>query len=341
MQYRTLGDTGLSVSSLCLGTMMFGSWGNKDHDDSIRTIHHALDAGINFVDTADLYARGEAEEIVGKALAGGRRDSVVLASKFHNPMSDDVNDRGNSRRWIMRAVEDSLKRLGTDHLDLYQVHRPDPATGIEETLGALTDLQRAGKIRYFGTSTFPAHQLVEAQWAAERRGLSRFVTEQPPYSILARGIEADVLPAAESHRIGVLTWSPLGGGWLSGTFRKGATGQVSSRTELMPGIFDIEAPRNAGKLDAVEALAQLAEESGLSLIHLALGFVLSHRAVTAPIIGPMDVEQLDSQLGAADLVLDQDVLDRIDQIVPPGRNMTAGDAGYFPPALTDSRQRRR
>ncbi|MFI5937884.1 aldo/keto reductase [Actinoplanes sp. NPDC051494] len=341
MQYRTLGDTGLSVSSLCLGTMMFGSWGNKDHDDSIRTIHHALDAGVNIVDTADLYGRGEAEEIVGKALAGTRRDSVVLASKFHNPMSDNVNDRGNSRRWIMRAVEGSLKRLGTDHLDLYQVHRPDPATGIEETLGALTDLQRAGKIRYFGTSTFPAYQLVEAQWAAERRGLGRFVTEQPPYSLLARGIEADVLPAAEAHRIGVLTWSPLGGGWLSGTFRKGATGQVSSRTELMPGIFDINAPRNAGKLDAVEALARLADEAGLSLIHLALGFVLAHRAVTAPIIGPMDVAQLDSQLGAADLVLDQDILDRIDDIVPPGRNTTAGDAGYFPPALTDATLRRR
>lgn len=341
MRYRTLGDTGLNVSSLCLGTMMFGSWGNKDHDDSIRTIHHALDAGINLVDTADLYASGEAEEIVGKALAGTRRDEVVLASKFHNPMSDNVNDRGNSRRWIMRAVEGSLKRLGTDHLDLYQVHRPDPATGIEETLGALTDLQRAGKIRYFGTSTFPAHQLVEAQWAAERRGLSRFVTEQPPYSLLARGIEADVLPAAEAHRIGVLTWSPLGGGWLSGTFRKGATGQVSSRTELMPGIFDIDAPRNAGKLEAVEALALLAEEAGLSLIHLALGFVLAHRAVTAPIIGPMNIDQLDSQLGAADLVLDRDILDRIDQIVPPGRNMTAGDAGYFPPALTDATQRRR
>ncbi|MEV8378847.1 aldo/keto reductase [Kribbella sp. NPDC056861] len=341
MKYRSLGDTGLDVSSLCLGTMMFGSWGNKDHDDSIRTIHHALDAGINFVDTADLYAHGEAEEVVGKALAGTRRDSVVLASKFHNPMTDNVNDRGNSRRWIMRAVEGSLKRLGTDHLDLYQVHRPDPATGIEETLGALTDLQRAGKIRYFGTSTFPAHELVEAQWASERRRLGRFVTEQPPYSLLARGIEADVLPAAAAHRIGVLTWSPLGGGWLSGTFRKGATGQVSSRAELMPGIFDIDAPRNAGKLDAVEALAVLADGAGLSLIHLALGFVLSHRAVTAPIIGPMNIEQLDSQLGAADLVLDQDVLDRIDEIVPPGRNLTAGDAGYVPPALTDARQRRR
>lgn len=341
MQYRTLGRTGLNVSTLALGTMMFGSWGNKDHDDSIRTIHRALDAGINFVDTADLYGHGEAEEIVGKALKGSRRDDVVLASKFHNPWSDNVNDRGNSRRWIMKAVEGTLTRLGTDHLDLYQAHRPDPNTDVEETLSALTDLQRAGKIRYFGSSTFPAHQLVDAHWAAERRGLSRFITEQPPYSIFARAIEADVLPVAEQHDIGVLTWSPLGGGWLSGKFRKGATGQVSDRTELMPGIFDIHNPKNAEKLDKAEALALLAEELDMSLIHLALGFVLSHRAVSAAIIGPENIEQLDSMIGAADLVLSGDVLDRIDAIVPPGRNMTAGDGGFFPPSLTNAALRRR
>lgn len=341
MKYRPLGRTGVQISNLVLGTMMFGSWGNKDHDESIRVINKALDAGINMIDTADLYAHGEAEEIVGKALRGGRRDDVVLASKFHNPMRDDVNARGNSRRWIIEAVEGSLKRLQTDHLDLYQVHRPDPATDIQETLSALTDLQRAGKIRYFGSSTFPAHQIVDAQWASERRGLSRFVTEQPPYSIFARAIEADVLPAAEQHNIGVLTWSPLGGGWLSGKFRMGATGQVSDRTELMPGIFDIHNPKNAEKLEAAEALALLAEELGMSLIHLALGFVLSHRAVTAPIIGPENIEQLDSQLGAADLVLSAEILDRIDAIVPPGRNMTAGDGGFFPPSLTNPALRRR
>lgn len=341
MKYRPLGRTGVQVSSLVLGTMMFGSWGNKDHDESIRVINKALDAGINMIDTADLYAHGEAEEIVGKALRGTRRDDVVLASKFHNPMRDDVNARGNSRRWITQAVEGSLKRLQTDHLDLYQVHRPDPATDIEETLSALTDLQRAGKILYFGSSTFPASQLVEAQWASERRGLGRFVTEQPPYSIFARAIEAEVLPTAERHDIGVLTWSPLGGGWLSGKFRKGVTEQVSDRTELMPGIFDIHNPTNAEKLDAAEALALLAEELDMSLIHLALGFVLSHRAVTAPIIGPENIAQLDSQLGAADLDLPAEILDRIDAIVPPGRNMTAGDGGYFPPSLTNTALRRR
>lgn len=340
MQYRTLGRTGLKVSSLALGTMVFGSWGNTDHDSCVRTIHRALDAGINLVDTADLYGHGEAEEIVGKALAGQRRDDVILASKFHNPWTDDVNARGNSRRWIMRAVEASLTRLGTDHLDLYQAHRPDPTVDVEETLAALTDLQRAGKIRYFGSSTFPAHHLVEAQWAARERSLSRFVTEQPPYSIFARAVEADVLPVAENHGIGVLTWSPLGGGWLSGALRRHSRG-VSHRAELMPGLFDLDDPMNAGKLDAVEALAALAHDADLSLIELALGFVLSHRAVTAPIIGPMNTHQLEGQLAAADIDLDEDLLDAIDDIVAPGRNMTPRDAGYVAPALTDASLRRR
>jgi aryl-alcohol dehydrogenase-like predicted oxidoreductase len=340
MEYRPLGATGVRVSTLALGTMVFGSWGNTDHGDCVRVIHRALDAGINLVDTADLYGGGEAEEIVGKALAG-RRDDVVLASKFHNPMGEDVNARGNSRRWIVRAVEDSLRRLRTDHLDLYQVHRPDPATDVEETLAALTDLRAAGKILYFGSSTFPAHEIVEAQWAARRAGLGRFVTEQPPYSIFARAVEADVLPVAQRHGLGVLTWSPLGGGWLSGRYRRGVTSTQNGRDRLMPGVFDPSTPGNAGKLEAAEALALLAEEVGLSLIHLALGFVQSHPAVTSAIVGPQDLDQWESQVGAAGLVLDDDVLDRIDAIVPAGRNMTPGDAGYRPPSLVDPATRRR
>ena len=215
MEYRTLGRTGVQVSKLCLGTMMFGAWGNPDHDDSIRIIHRALDAGINFVDTADVYSAGESEEIVGKALEG-RRDDVVLATKFYVPMGDDPNHRGGSRRWIISEVENSLRRLGTDWIDLYQVHRPDPDTDIEETLGALTDLVQQGKVRYIGSSTFPAGEIVEAQWIARDRRLERFLTEQPPYSILVRGIELDVLPTGQRHGIGILTYSPLAGGWLSG-----------------------------------------------------------------------------------------------------------------------------
>ncbi len=296
MEYRTLGRTGVKVSPLCLGAMMFGDWGNPDHDESIRIIHRALDAGINFIDTADVYSAGESEEIVAKALAGGKRDDVVLATKFHGPMGDDPNQRGNSRRWIMREVEDSLRRLGTDWIDLYQVHRPDPATDIDETLGALTDLVHAGKIRYLGSSTFPAHAIVEAQWVAERRGRERFVCEQPPYSMLVRGIEADVLPVCERYGMGVIPWSPLAGGWLTGGYRKGQELPTSTRAERIPLRYDMSLPENQRKLEAAEALAVLAEEAGLSLIELALAFVIEHPAVTAAIIGPRTMEQLESQL---------------------------------------------
>ncbi|WP_298990057.1 aldo/keto reductase [uncultured Pseudokineococcus sp.] len=340
MEHRTLGRTGVQVSPLCLGAMMFGAWGNPDHDDSTAIIHRALDAGINVVDTADIYANGESEEIVGKALKG-RRDDVVLATKLHNPMGDDVNARGNSRRWIRRAVEDSLRRLQTDHIDLYQVHRPEPQTELDETLGALTDLVREGKVLYAGSSTFPAHQVVEAQWVAERRGRERFVTEQPPYSILARGVEADVLPVAEQFGMGVLPWSPLAGGWLTGKYRKGQDAPESSRAARMPARYDLSSPENQAKLDAADALGTLADEAGMSLIHLALGFTLAHPAVTSPIIGPRTMEQLESQLGAADVRLSDDVLDRIDEIVPPGRTIAAADAGYVPPALADASRRRR
>jgi aryl-alcohol dehydrogenase-like predicted oxidoreductase len=340
MRYRQLGHTGVEVSSLCLGTMMFGAWGNPDHEDSIRIIHAALDAGVNFVDTADVYAGGESEEIVGKALRG-RRDDVVLATKVHGSMGDDRNRRGNSRRWIVREVEDSLRRLGTDWIDLYQIHRPEPDTAIDETLGALTDLVRAGKVRYIGSSTFPAHAIVAAQWIAERRGRERFVCEQPPYSILVRGIEADVLPVCRAQGMGVIPWSPLAGGWLSGRYRKGADAPTSTRSERLPQRFDLALPANRAKLDAADALAGVAEATGLSLIHLALGFVLTHPAITAAIIGPRTMEQLESQLGAADIDLPAEVLDKIDAIVPPGTNLNPADAGYTPPALTDPALRRR
>ncbi len=341
MDYRTLGRTGMQVSPLCLGTMMFGAWGNADHDDSIRIIHRALDAGINFVDTADVYSRGESEQIVGKALAGGRRENVILATKVHGTMGEDPNEYGNSRRWIVREVENSLRRLQTDWIDLYQIHRPEPDTDVEETLGALTDLQRAGKIRAFGCSTFPAQEIVEAQWASARRGLGRFVTEQPPYSLLVRGIERDVLPTCQRHGMGVIPWSPLAGGWLSGRWRKGQEPPSSTRSERIPARYDLSRPENQRKLDAVEALAQLADELGVTLIRLAIAFVLAHPAVTAPIIGPRTLEQLESQLGAEQLELSTEVLDRIDEIVPPGTNFSAADAGYTPPAIADKALRRR
>src|SRR5256714_10543096 len=340
MEYRQLGRTGVQVSELCLGTMMFGAWGNPDHDDSIRIVHRALDAGINFVDTADVYSRGESEEVVGKALEG-RRDHIVLATKFHGSMGDDPNERGNSRRWIIREVDASLRRLRTDWIDLYQVHRPEPDTDVDETLGALTDLVRAGKIRYLGSSTFPAHEIVKAQWVAERRGRERFVCEQPPYSILVRGIERDVLPVCEQYGLGVIPWTPLAGGWLSGRYRKGVEAPESTRAQRIPQRYDLSRPENRAKLEAADALAALADEAGISLIHLAIAFVLRHPAVTAPIIGPRTMEQLESQLGAVDVELDDALLDRIDEIVPPGTNLNPVDAGYTPPALANPALRRR
>jgi aryl-alcohol dehydrogenase-like predicted oxidoreductase len=340
MQLRTLGRTGVKVSPLCLGAMMFGAWGNPDHDESIAIIHRALDAGINFIDTADVYARGESEEIVGKALAGGRRDNVFLATKVHGTMGDDPNQFGNSRRWIVAEVENSLRRLGTDWIDLYQIHRPEDDTDIDETLGALTDLVRAGKVRAIGSSTFPASQIVEAQWVAERRGRERFVCEQPPYSILARGVEADVLPTCIRHGIGVIPWSPLGGGWLSGRYRKGAELPSSHRARRIPARYDLSLPGNQRKLEAADALATLADETGISLIELAIAWVIRHPAVTAAIIGPRTMEQLESQLGAADVELSDAVLDRIDAIVPPGVNLNPGDAGFQNPALEPAARRR-
>jgi aryl-alcohol dehydrogenase-like predicted oxidoreductase len=329
MEYRPLGRTGISVSQLCLGAMMFGAFGNRDHDDAVKIIHRALDAGINFIDTADGYSAGESEEIVGQALAGGRRESVVLAVKFGVPFGDeDPNHRGASRRWITEAVEGSLRRLQTDWIDLYQVGVPDRNTDIDETMGALSDLVHAGKIRSFGASKVPASEIVEAQWTAERRGHLRSRTEQPPYSLLTRAIEYDVLPTCLRHGMGVMAYSPLAGGWLSGRYRKGQDVRgpgSSARAQRFPGAYDAANPANAAKLDAADALGALADEAGLTLIQMAVAFVIRHPAVTSAIIGPRTMEHLDGYLAADGIELSTDVLDRIDQIVPPGVTINVDD----------------
>jgi aryl-alcohol dehydrogenase-like predicted oxidoreductase len=337
MEHRILGATGMSVSKLCLGAMMFGAWGEPDHDTSVRIIHAALDAGVNFIDTADVYSAGESETIVGKALRG-RRDDIVLATKVGFPMGDDPLRRGASRRRIVKGVEDSLRRLGTDWIDLYQIHRPDPHTAIEETLGALTDLVTQGKIRSFGHSTFPPSLIVEAQWTARERGLRRFTAEQPPYSILARGVEAEVLPTCQTYGIGVIPWSPLQGGWLSGRYSKEARNPASSARPQ--DRFDMSLEPNQRKLAAAEALGRLADDAGLTLIQMALAFVLNHPAVTAPIIGPRTMEHLESQLAAVDVILDDALLDAIDRIVPPGTNVNPADAGWQSPSLATAERRR-
>jgi aryl-alcohol dehydrogenase-like predicted oxidoreductase len=341
MRYRPLGGTGIQVSVHCLGAMMFGAAGNPDHDDCVRIIHAALDQGINFVDTADMYSAGESEQIVGQALRG-RRDDVVLATKVHFPMGEGPNRGGNSRRWILNAVEDSLQRLQTDWIDLYQVHRPDHTTDVEETLWVLSDLVRQGTIRAFGCSTFPAEEIVEAHWAAERRGLGRFRTEQPPYSLLARGIETSVLPVCQRYGMGVLVWSPLASGFLSGRYRKGQPVDLSTgRPRLNPERFDPSVPQNAAKLEAGDQLAELARDIGCSLPQLAVAFTVAHPAVTSAIIGPRTMEQLDGLLKGASLVLDDATLDRIDQIVPPGTNLYHPDSAWRPAALSDAARRRR
>jgi aryl-alcohol dehydrogenase-like predicted oxidoreductase len=337
MERRVLGGTGISVSGFALGTMMLGAMGNPDHDESIRMIHTALDAGINFVDTADVYSRGESEEIVGKALVG-RRDEVVLATKFGLPVGNDPNRQGASPRWIIRALEASLRRLGTDYIDLYQLHRPDYSTDLDETLGALSDLVRTGKVRAIGSSTFPADLVVEAQWVAERRGHHRFRTEQPRYSILTRTVEGTVLPTAQRHGMGILSYGPLSSGWLSGR----ADPTRGHRTATAPQAFDLNISANQSKLEAVEALSKLTAEAGLPLTHLATAFVRAHPAVTSVIIGPRTPEQLEDLLAGADVVLSNDLLDRIDEIVPPGSELNPDD-NYLAssPALADSRLRRR
>jgi aryl-alcohol dehydrogenase-like predicted oxidoreductase len=332
MKYRTLGRTGIKVSPYALGALALGTpIGNPDHDDSIRIIHKALDAGVNFVDTADAY--GESEVVVGKALKG-RRDSVVLATKFGRPVDDDPNHQGASRRWIMTAVENSLRRLQTDYIDLYQVHRPDPATDVEETLAALSDLIHSGKVRAIGASQTPAPGIIEAQWIAERRGLERFRTEQPPYSILSRGIEREVLPIAQRYGMGILVWGPLAQGMLTGRIRKGQ--QTDLRRAALFKAFSDER-----RLDAVEQIIALAEEAGLPMTHLAIAFVIAHPGVTSAIIGPHTMEQLDDLLAGADVTLSDEILNRIDEVVPPGTDVGTLDQAYLPPALLNPSLRRR
>ncbi|MEV6711548.1 aldo/keto reductase [Lentzea sp. NPDC051208] len=336
MRTRMLGRTGIEVSAYCLGTMMFGQVGNPDHDDCVRIIHRALDAGINFVDTADVYSYGETEEIVGKALRG-RRDDVVLATKVNGVMGKGHNRSGSSRRWILAEVEHSLRRLRTDHIDLYQVHHPDPRTDVEETLSALTDLVRAGKVRAIGCSNLPAAEIVEAHWASERRGLERFRTEQPHYSILNRGVERDVLPVCERYGMGTLVWSPLAGGLLTGRYRKGRPSDGHpARMRWLP-----EHMTDDHKLDAVEQLIAVAEQAGMSLTHMAMAFTVAHPAVTSAIIGPRTEAHLDDLIAGAGIVLDDDVLDRIDEIVPPGTDVGALDIAYVPPAVANPALRRR
>jgi len=339
MQYRTLGHTGIQASSLALGAMNFGKLGGTTQAEVDRLVGTALDAGINLIDTADAYGHGESEELLGNALAG-RREEVVLATKAGLPMGDGVGERGASRRWLTTALDASLRRLQVDHVDLFQIHRWDPATSDEETLAALTDLQQAGKIRHFGTSTYPAYRLVQAQWAAGTARVRRFVTEQPSYSILQRGVERDVLPVAQEYGLGVLVWSPLASGWLSGAVRRDRE-VTTNRATFLPQRFDLAVPANRARMDAVEQLAALAEQAGLTLIQLALGFVTAHPGVTSALIGPRTPEHLTSQLAAAETVLTNDVLDAIDEIVAPGTDLAAHEKNDAPPALLDATLRRR
>lgn len=339
MQYRTLGRTGVQVSTLALGAMNFGAIGRTTQDDVTALVDAALEAGVNVIDTADMYGLGESEEMVGRAVAG-RRDDIVLATKAGLPIGDERNHQGSSRRWLVTELENSLRRLGVDHVDLYQIHRWDPSTSDDETLSALTDLQRAGKIRAFGSSTFPAHRIVQAQWAAREHHLGRYVTEQPSYSILQRGIEAHVLPVTQEYGLGVLAWSPLASGWLSGAVRAGRP-IATHRSALMPDRFDLGLPANQARLDAVERLAVVAEDAGLTMIQLALGFVTAHPGVTSAIIGPRTLEHLHAQVAAADTVLSADVLDAIDRIVAPGTDLAAHEKFDAPPSLLDASLRRR
>jgi len=339
MQYRTLGRTGVQVSTLALGAMNFGKIGRTSQAEAIAIIDAALEAGINLIDTADAYSQGQSEEMVGKAIAG-RREDVVLGTKAYLPMGEERNSRGSSRRWLVTELEHSLRRLEVDHVDLYQVHRWDPMTSDEQTLSALTDLQRAGKIRYFGSSTFPAYRIVQAQWAAREHCLGRYVTEQPGYSILQRGIEAHVLPVTQEYGLGVLAWSPLASGWLSGAIRQGRE-VTTHRSAFMPQRFDTSIPANRAKLDAVEQLAKIADQAGLTMIQLALGFVTAHPAVTSAIIGPRTIDHLHTQLAAADTVLSADILDAIDAVVAPGVDLAPEEKNDTPPALLDPTLRRR
>jgi aryl-alcohol dehydrogenase-like predicted oxidoreductase len=347
MRFRVLGDTGVRVSSYSLGSAMFGTWGNSDEGECTQIIHRALDAGINLIDTADVYSDGQAERIIGQAIKD-RRDELIVATKFHAPMGPGPNDRGNSRLWIMRAVEASLRRLATDYIDLYQVHRPQPETAIEETLQALSDLVAQGKVRYIGSSTFQAWQMVEAQAASQRLHCARFVSEQPPYSILVRSIERDVLAVAQRYKIGVVVWSPLAGGWLSGKYRSrvppadsraARSREYRSRGGRMEERYQLVTDANAPKFQIVDHLAGVAQDAGLSLLSMALAFTLAHPAVTSCLIGPRTPDQLDAILAHADVALDEATLDAIDAIVAAGMVINPADLGWDLPWMTSSARR--
>ena len=343
MEYRLLGRTGVRVSAFSLGSMMFGSDGNGDPDDCIRIIHRALEAVVNLLDTADVYSQGQAEEIIGRAMRH-RREDIVLATKLWAPMGPDPNERGASRLWIMREVEASLKRLGTDYIDLYQVHRPDLDTDLDHTISALTDLVRQGKIRYFGTSTFPAWQMTEAQWISRSKNLEYFSTEQAPYSIFVRGVELDVLPVAQRYKLGVIAWSPLAGGWLTGKYRKGAvpgseTRAITSKkwegvNPQIPQRYDFERPGNQRKLSLLGQLVEIANEAGISVTHMAMAFCLAHPSITSAIMGPRTLPQLEDLLSGVDVRLDEDALEAIDECVRPGTVVEDADRGWVPPWLS-------
>jgi aryl-alcohol dehydrogenase-like predicted oxidoreductase len=336
MERRTLGFSGIEVGAVALGTMMFGAWGNPHRGQCRRMVDMALDAGIDLFDTADIYDFGVSEEILGEALRG-RRDRVVLATKFGNQMGDDPSRRGGSLRWVRQAVTDSLRRLQVAHIDVYQMHRPDPAVPFDETLGALDELVDEGLVRAVGTSTFPAEQLVEAQWIAQRNGLVRPATEQPPYSIFCRGVEQAVLPTCRKYDVGALVWAPLNGGWLTGKYRRDAPVPASSRAEREPDHFDFRGDGRERKLDLVERLTAIADRAGVSLTGLALGFALAHPAVSAVLLGPRTPDQLGDLLAHADVRLDAETLAAIDAVVPPGTTVNPADAGYDNPNLRNPR----
>lgn len=326
MEYRPLGLTGITVSHLTLGAMMFGALGNPDRDDCVRIVHRALDAGITTINTADGYSGGQSEEIIGEALADGRRDEVVLTVKTGVSLDGDPNHGGGSRRFLMQAVEGSLHRLRTDRIDVYELGVPDPNTDIDETLGALTDLVAAGKVRSFGTSKMPPSRMAEARAVAERRGHGLFRVAEEPYSILNRAVEYDLLPTCRRLGVGVLAFGALGGGWLSGRYRKGRDAGRPGSVIRGGGRMDADAPQNVAKLEAADALAALADEAGLTLPQLATAFVARHPAVSTVVIGPRTMEQLEGSLAADGVELSEDVLDRIDAVVPPGVTLSVADA---------------
>jgi aryl-alcohol dehydrogenase-like predicted oxidoreductase len=324
MNHRLLARTGVRLSVLSLGTMMFGRGVNENVDECTEIIHRSLDAGINHIDTADGYGKGESERIVGAALAGPRRDGVVLATKCFFPPGTDVNERGGSRRWIRRAAEASLQRLQTEYIDLFYLHRLDPDTGIDESLTALEDLVRQGKVLYVGTSGASGSQLVECQWAAREQGCTRPVAEQTHYSILARASEHDVLPTCRRHNIGAIVYGPLNGGWLADKYRRDAPPPPESRAAQQfysPTWWDRSRPEVDRKFDVVAELRSIAHDAGLTLPQLAMGFVLAHPAVTSVLIGPRTPAQLDQLLTCADIALSPDTLAAIDHVVPPSSDV--------------------